>query len=142
MGGRLLSLLAVTSPRILGYAAAFSPVSASSLPRHSASAGAKLFSGGNDMADADEVQKAKAAAAEYKSSDQDGAGPATAFDNILSGKWPSTKVHEDDVALAFREFLMCTCCVTSKCQPSLTNHLLRRHPAPGSDPYYCHTQES
>ena len=39
----------------------------------------------------------------YKSSDADGAGPATAFDNILSGKWPSDKVFEDDTALAFRD---------------------------------------
>jgi len=51
----------------------------------------------------DEVAAAKAAAAEYKSSESDGAGPATAFDNILSGKWPSDKVHEDDLALAFRD---------------------------------------
>jgi len=50
-----------------------------------------------------EVDKAKDAAAAYKSSDADGAGPATAFDNILSGKWPSDKVYEDDTALAFRD---------------------------------------
>ena len=50
-----------------------------------------------------EVDKAKEAAAAYKSSDVDGAGPATAFDNILSGKWPSDKVFEDDTALAFRD---------------------------------------
>jgi len=52
---------------------------------------------------ADEVEAAKAAAAAYKSQDKDGAGPATAFDNILSGKWESDKVYEDDLALAFRE---------------------------------------
>jgi len=52
----------------------------------------------------DEVAAAKAAAAEYQSSDKDGAGPETAFDNILSGKWPSDKVHEDDKALAFRKW--------------------------------------
>ncbi len=51
----------------------------------------------------DEVRAAKAAAASYVSSDNDGAGPATAFDNILSGKWPSDKVHEDGLSLAFRE---------------------------------------
>mmetsp|Transcript_23279 Transcript_23279/g.39748 ORF Transcript_23279/g.39748 Transcript_23279/m.39748 type:complete len:224 (-) Transcript_23279:137-808(-) len=51
----------------------------------------------------DEVAAAKAAAAEYKSSDADGAGPETAFDNILSGKWPSTKVYEDSTVLAFRD---------------------------------------
>lgn len=32
-----------------------------------------------------------------------GAGPETAFDNILSGKWPSNKVYEDDTVLAFRD---------------------------------------
>ena len=51
----------------------------------------------------DEVSKAKEAAAEYKSSDKDGAGPDTVFDKILSGEWSSNKVHEDDLALAFRE---------------------------------------
>mmetsp|Transcript_20631 Transcript_20631/g.26327 ORF Transcript_20631/g.26327 Transcript_20631/m.26327 type:complete len:221 (-) Transcript_20631:141-803(-) len=51
----------------------------------------------------DEVAAAKAAAAEYKSSDADGAGPETAFDNILSGKWPSAKVYEDSTVLAFRD---------------------------------------
>eukprot|EP00985_Skeletonema_marinoi_P004692 scaffold2034_cov127-Skeletonema_marinoi.AAC.3 len=55
----------------------------------------------NNMSD--EVAAAKAAAAEYKSSDADGAGPETAFDNILSGKWPSTKVYEDSTVLAFRD---------------------------------------
>ena len=50
----------------------------------------------------DEVVAAKAAAAEYKG-DKDGAGPETVFDNILSGKWPSDKVYEDDDALAFRD---------------------------------------
>ncbi|KAL9181117.1 hypothetical protein ACHAXT_009922 [Thalassiosira profunda] len=105
MGGRLLLLFA---PRILGHAAAFAPLHARapSLPRQSIPGG-KLFSsfsGGSGSSNmADEVQAAKAAAEAYKSSDQDGAGPATAFDNILSGKWPSTKVHEDDVALAFRD---------------------------------------
>lgn len=50
-----------------------------------------------------EVDKAKAAAAAYKSSDTDGAGPATVFDKILSGEWSSDKVHEDDRCLAFRD---------------------------------------
>ena len=51
----------------------------------------------------DEVTEAKTAAASYVSSDKDGVGPATVFDNILSGKWVSDKVHEDDLSLAFRE---------------------------------------
>lgn len=51
----------------------------------------------------DEVQAAKEAAAVYKSSDGDGAGPPTVFDKILSGEWSSTKVHEDDLCLAFRD---------------------------------------
>lgn len=54
----------------------------------------------------DEVAAAKAAAAEYKSSDTDGAGPSTVFDNLLSGKWPSNKVHEDDLSLAFRKWML------------------------------------
>uniref|UniRef100_A0A7R9WQY9 HIT domain-containing protein n=2 Tax=Craspedostauros australis TaxID=1486917 RepID=A0A7R9WQY9_9STRA len=45
----------------------------------------------------DEVQKALAA------SDRDGAGPATIFDKLLSGEWPTDKVHEDDQCLAFRD---------------------------------------
>ena len=52
---------------------------------------------------ADEVAAAKAAAKEYNPSANDGAGPDTVFDNILSGKWPSDKVFEDDLALAFRK---------------------------------------
>ena len=52
---------------------------------------------------ADEVAAAKAAVEEYKSSDTDGAGPSTVFDNLLSGKWPTNKVHEDDLSLAFRK---------------------------------------
>ena len=52
----------------------------------------------------DEVAAAKAAAVEYNPSEDDGAGPATVFDNILSGKWPSKIVHDDHLSLAFREF--------------------------------------
>lgn len=81
---------------------------------------------------ADEVAAAKEAALNYESSDGDGAGPATVFDKLLryvillcfcitshdmhdnnllktsiksrfSGEWPCTKVHEDDLALAFRD---------------------------------------
>lgn len=51
----------------------------------------------------DEVAAAKEAAATYKLSSEDKAGPETVFDNILSGKWPSDKVYEDDQALAFRD---------------------------------------
>merc|ERR1712232_563853 len=32
-----------------------------------------------------------------------GIGAPTVFDNILSGKWPSDKVHEDDICLGFRD---------------------------------------
>lgn len=54
-------------------------------------------------AGSDEVEKAKEAAEAYKSSDLDGAGPATVFDKILSGEWSSKKVFEDDRCLAFRD---------------------------------------
>mmetsp|Transcript_35453 Transcript_35453/g.85536 ORF Transcript_35453/g.85536 Transcript_35453/m.85536 type:complete len:194 (-) Transcript_35453:225-806(-) len=109
MSGKLVHLLLATSPRFLGYAAAFAPIStanySSSLPKNIVqSSSSKLFSSEGSSSDmSDEVAAAKAAAAEYKSSENDGAGPATAFDNILSGKWPSDKVHEDDLALAFRD---------------------------------------
>lgn len=98
-----------TSPRLLGYAAAFTPslTANSSLARniiHGSSIGSnKLFSSTDKDTMSDEVSKAKEAAAEYKSSDKDGAGPDTVFDKILSGEWSSNKVHEDDLALAFRE---------------------------------------
>jgi len=51
----------------------------------------------------DEVAAAKEAAAAYKLSSEDKAGPATVFDKILSGEWGSDKVYEDDKALAFRD---------------------------------------
>eukprot|EP00543_Licmophora_paradoxa_P018192 CAMPEP_0202460088 /NCGR_PEP_ID=MMETSP1360-20130828/41438_1 /ASSEMBLY_ACC=CAM_ASM_000848 /TAXON_ID=515479 /ORGANISM="Licmophora paradoxa, Strain CCMP2313" /LENGTH=137 /DNA_ID=CAMNT_0049081573 /DNA_START=226 /DNA_END=639 /DNA_ORIENTATION=- len=51
----------------------------------------------------DEVEKAKEAAAAYKSSDEDGAGPATVFDKILSKEWSSNMVYEDDTVYAFRD---------------------------------------
>lgn len=54
----------------------------------------------------DEVTKAVVAAAAdqvWRNSDKDGAGPATVFDKILSGEWPSNKVHEDEHCLAFRD---------------------------------------
>lgn len=57
-----------------------------------------VMSAGND-----EVEKAKEAAKEYKSSDLDGAGPPTVFDKILSGEWASKNVFEDDQCLAFRD---------------------------------------
>lgn len=77
----------------------------------------------------DEVAAAKAAAEEYQSSDKDGAGPETAFDNILSGKWPSDKVHEDNRALAFRKW-RCDYCyifdiVVQECLIILPNISLR-----------------
>ena len=102
---RLIPLLLATSPRLLGYATAFSPAAAnSSLPRNFIqSSSSKLFNSDSDSKMTDEVAAAKAAAAEYNPSENDGAGPATVFDNILSGKWPSDKVYEDDLALAFRE---------------------------------------
>lgn len=100
--GKLIPLLlASTIPRNLP---AF--VATTSYTRNSAhSIGRKqlkLFSS-SDKRMTDEVTEAKAAAASYVSSDEDGVGPATVFDNILSGKWPSDKVHEDDLSLAFRE---------------------------------------
>ena len=48
----------------------------------------------------DEVQKAQEAAEQMQN---DGAGPDTVFDNIISGKWDSTKLHEDDKCLAFAD---------------------------------------
>ena len=51
----------------------------------------------------DEVAKAQQAAIDYEASDKDGAGPTTVFDNLLSGKWPTDKVYEDDQAFAFRD---------------------------------------
>jgi len=38
-----------------------------------------------------------------KPSSDDNAGPDTVFDNILSGKWSSQKVYEDEKAFAFRD---------------------------------------
>jgi len=46
----------------------------------------------------DEVAAAKAAAEGHKDD-----GAPTVFDNILSGKWSSDKVYEDDLCLAFRD---------------------------------------
>ncbi len=51
----------------------------------------------------DEVAAAKQAAAAYKMSSEDKAGPATVFDKLLSGEWDSDKVYEDDKAFAFRD---------------------------------------
>ena len=102
--GKLIPLLLVTSPRLFGYAAAFAPVTANSSSIPATFNSRRLLhheSTGSNMAD--EVAAAKTAAEEYNSSENDGAGPATVFDNILSGKWPSDKVHEDDLSLAFRE---------------------------------------
>lgn len=38
-----------------------------------------------------------------KPSVEDGAGPTTIFDKLLSGEIPSDKVYEDDKAFAFRD---------------------------------------
>jgi histidine triad (HIT) family protein len=51
----------------------------------------------------DEVSKAVEAAKVYQASDTDGAGPATVFDKLLSGEWPTDKLFEDDQCLAFRD---------------------------------------
>eukprot|EP00548_Thalassiothrix_antarctica_P020123 CAMPEP_0194188546 /NCGR_PEP_ID=MMETSP0154-20130528/55472_1 /TAXON_ID=1049557 /ORGANISM="Thalassiothrix antarctica, Strain L6-D1" /LENGTH=143 /DNA_ID=CAMNT_0038909059 /DNA_START=260 /DNA_END=691 /DNA_ORIENTATION=+ len=57
----------------------------------------------------DEVAKAKEAATEQKKGDtdtnthEDGAGPPTIFDKLLSGEWPSDIVYEDDQAFCFRD---------------------------------------
>mmetsp|Transcript_10006 Transcript_10006/g.14156 ORF Transcript_10006/g.14156 Transcript_10006/m.14156 type:complete len:139 (+) Transcript_10006:294-710(+) len=51
----------------------------------------------------DEVSASKKAAATFEASSDDGAGPATVFDKLLSGEWPSDKVYEDDEAFAFRD---------------------------------------
>jgi histidine triad (HIT) family protein len=55
----------------------------------------------------DEVSKAKEAAAQINqqssSSHEDGAGPNTVFDKLLSGEWPTDKVYEDEKAFAFRD---------------------------------------
>jgi histidine triad (HIT) family protein len=50
-----------------------------------------------------ELEKAAEAAKAYQSSDQDGAGPPTIFDKILSGEWSSDKIYEDETCLAFRD---------------------------------------
>lgn len=76
--GRLVHLLIATSPRLLSYAAAFSPV-VSHTPFH---VNKRTF-GKTNINMADEVAKAKEAAENYKSSDGDGAGPATVFDKLL-----------------------------------------------------------
>mmetsp|Transcript_18496 Transcript_18496/g.28551 ORF Transcript_18496/g.28551 Transcript_18496/m.28551 type:complete len:222 (-) Transcript_18496:172-837(-) len=64
---------------------------------------ARNMSSSNNDNKVDEVEEAKKAAALYKDSDLDGAGPSTVFDKILSGEWSSDKVHEDDQCLAFRD---------------------------------------
>lgn len=58
----------------------------------------------------DEVSKAQEAAPQYHttspssfSSQDDGAGPNTVFDKLISGEWPTDKVYEDEKTLAFRD---------------------------------------
>merc|ERR1719491_2217156 len=104
-GRRLVSLLALalTSSASSRFRSAFSICNAS-LSNPSTSnfiKGSKIFTSSSDIMS--EVEKAKEASKVYKSSDSDGVGPATVFDNILSGKWPSDKVYEDDLTLAFRD---------------------------------------
>lgn len=60
-------------------------------------------SNSNDKNMSDEVAKAKEAAKQYDLSSNDGAGPDTIFDKLLSGEWPTDKVYEDDRAFAFRD---------------------------------------
>ena len=57
----------------------------------------------NDKNMSDEVSKAKEAAKEFDMSSNDGAGPNTIFDKLLSGEWPTDKVYEDDRAFGFRD---------------------------------------
>jgi hypothetical protein len=98
--GKLIPLLLATTPRLLGFTSALAPVTAISYCWINFILGSKLFSSnGNTMSD--EVAAAKAMARLVASSDIDGAGPSTVFDNILSGKWPSDKVHKDDLLLVF-----------------------------------------
>ena len=100
--GKLIPLLLSTTPRLWGFTSTLAPVTAIPYRRINFILGSNQFSS-NDNTMLDEVAAAKAAARLVASSDIDGAGPATAFDNILSGKWPSDKVHEDDLSLAFRK---------------------------------------
>eukprot|EP00566_Odontella_aurita_P029433 CAMPEP_0113529770 /NCGR_PEP_ID=MMETSP0015_2-20120614/2573_1 /TAXON_ID=2838 /ORGANISM="Odontella" /LENGTH=145 /DNA_ID=CAMNT_0000428427 /DNA_START=251 /DNA_END=688 /DNA_ORIENTATION=+ /assembly_acc=CAM_ASM_000160 len=55
----------------------------------------------------DEIKAAEKAAAARPSSTggggSDGAGPPTIFDKIIAGDIPANKVHDDDLALAFRD---------------------------------------
>mmetsp|Transcript_13982 Transcript_13982/g.20936 ORF Transcript_13982/g.20936 Transcript_13982/m.20936 type:complete len:193 (+) Transcript_13982:63-641(+) len=60
-------------------------------------------SNSNDKNMSDEVAKAKEAAKQFDLSSNDGAGPDTIFDKLLSGEWPTEKVYEDDRAFAFRD---------------------------------------
>ena len=90
---KLLPLLLATSPRtrLLGCVTAFAPLTTASCNFSSSnfSSGSRLLQqqdSPTDSAMPDEVAAAKAAAAAYRSSDRDGAGPETVFDNILSGK--------------------------------------------------------
>jgi len=88
---KFIPLLLATSPRLFGYTdtAAFAPVTTNSsnlLATTKSSFNSHRFLATDDSNMTDEVAAAKAAAAEYKSSESDGAGQATAFDNILSGK--------------------------------------------------------
>lgn len=62
----------------------------------------------SSSSDKDEVNKAQEAAASFQaaaaaSDSEDGAGPATIFDKILSKEWSSDKVYEDDTVYAFRD---------------------------------------
>ena len=80
--GRFVNLLITSSPSLLGYAVAFSP---KAVAIHPISNKQILRSVGETSinAMADEIAAAKEAAANYKSSDADGAGPVTVFDKLL-----------------------------------------------------------
>ena len=70
-----------TSPRLLGYTTAFTP--AAVVATKSPFLGDKRSFVKTSVNMADEVAAAKEAAANYKPSDGDGAGPATVFDKLL-----------------------------------------------------------
>ena len=81
--GRLVQLLIASSPRLLCYSTAFSRPSLNSFGNHIINTTRRPFGKTAINAMADEVAAAKEAAANYKPSDGDGAGPDTVFDKLL-----------------------------------------------------------
>ena len=79
--GRLIQLLIVSSPRLLCYSAAFSRPTLTTFGKH-INTSHRSF-GKTAINAMDEVAAAKEAAAKYKPSDGDGAGPDTVFDKLL-----------------------------------------------------------